>query len=347
MLVSEFVEVTLGSKNIKYYEDLGYEIPRTKNKQGKMTTPRGTTLLVKIEDVPPKSSARLYLKCDYCGEPFNRRFADHTFIMSKDIKDNKDACENCRQSKQEEIFLDKYGVENPFMIEDVKDKIKVSNNDKYGCDNPMFSDDIKERLRNSCIEKYGVDNPSKSEEVKQKIVDTMQERFGVDNIMELEKYRLKIADTLSKNNSVSTSKQQIYLHQLLGGNLNYAKDTPILDIAFPEEKIYLEYNGGGHDLCVKLGSMSENDFRNKELRRYHYLKDKGWKAIFIDSDNDLLPEDQVLIDIFNKGLKYLINDGFWIKFKINKGKVVANKYSEDIDFGRLRKIKDKDLKVVS
>ena len=76
----------------------------------------------------------------------------------------------------------------------------------------------------------------------------VEKRFGVDNIMDLEEYRLKIAETLSRNNTVNTSKQQIYLHNLLGGELNYANETPVLDIAYPDDKIYLEYNGGGHNL---------------------------------------------------------------------------------------------------
>jgi hypothetical protein len=92
--------------------------------------------------------------------------------------------------------------------------------------------------------------------------------------------------------------------------------------------------------------MSEKDFRNKELRRFHYLKDKGWKAIFIDSDNDLLPLEQVLIDIFNKGKQYLIDGGVWIKYKINDNIIISDKFKEDIDYGRLRKIKDKDLEGV-
>ena len=31
-LISEYVEIKLGGRNIKYYENLGYEIPRRKDK---------------------------------------------------------------------------------------------------------------------------------------------------------------------------------------------------------------------------------------------------------------------------------------------------------------------------
>ena len=160
--------------------------------------------------------------------------------------------------------------------------------------------------------------------------------------MELDEYRLKIAETLSKNQSVSTSKQQIYLHQLYGGILNYSSGTPILDIAFPEINTYCEYNGGGHKLKVTFGILSEKEFRNKELRRYHYLKDMGWKAIFIDSDDDLLPSDEILQEIKSMALKYLETEN-WIKFDINNNMIISKNIKINYDYGKLRKIKNKDL----
>ena len=35
-LISKEIEITLSSKNIKYYENLGYEIPRYYNKRKKL-----------------------------------------------------------------------------------------------------------------------------------------------------------------------------------------------------------------------------------------------------------------------------------------------------------------------
>jgi len=173
-------------------------------------------------------------------------------------------------------------------------------------------------------------------------------KHGVKNPFCQNEVRQKIANTFSKNNSVSTSKQQIYLHNLLGGELNYANDTPVLDIAYPDEKIYLEYNGGGHNLKVKLGIETEEEFKNKELRRYHYLKDKGWKAIFIDSNEDFLPKDNMIIDIIKIAKDYLSKDNKWIKFKIDENKVIyGSKLEEIFDYGQLRKIKDKDIEIVS
>ena len=71
-IISKEVEVQLAAPNIKYYEDLGYEIPRVP-KEGnpkKMVVKRGTKILVKIEDLPPKNNVYLNAECDCCGKKY-------------------------------------------------------------------------------------------------------------------------------------------------------------------------------------------------------------------------------------------------------------------------------------
>jgi hypothetical protein len=80
-----------------------------------------------------------------------------------------------------------------------------------------------------------------------------------------------------------------------------------LDIAFPEDKIYVEYNGGGHNLGVKIGNISEKEFKTKEIKRYKYLKSLGWKQIEINSPNDYLPEDEEIISSISNGINCLNN----------------------------------------
>ena len=47
--------------------------------------------------------------------------------------------------------------------------------------------------------------------------------------------------------TVVASYQQRYLHRLLGGEMNYSIDWSFLDIAYPERKVYIEYDGSGHN----------------------------------------------------------------------------------------------------
>ena len=69
-LISKEVEVNLNSMNIKYYEDLGYEIPRYKDKWGKLVVKRGTKIVVKVKDLQKGSNIKVKVKCDCCGKEY-------------------------------------------------------------------------------------------------------------------------------------------------------------------------------------------------------------------------------------------------------------------------------------
>lgn len=65
-LLTKEVEVILNGKNIKYFEDLGYVIPRIKNKYGKIVTPRGSKICVKVDDLLKYSKTKIRVECDVC-----------------------------------------------------------------------------------------------------------------------------------------------------------------------------------------------------------------------------------------------------------------------------------------
>ena len=67
-LISEYVEVKLGSINIKHFEELGYEIPRKLNKHGNITIPVGSTIKVLTKDLKRNSNKIIHAICDKCGE---------------------------------------------------------------------------------------------------------------------------------------------------------------------------------------------------------------------------------------------------------------------------------------
>lgn len=69
-LISTEVEVGLCGKNITYYENLGYDIPRV---QGKYRTsiPRGTKIIVKVKDLSCGSHVLVKVRCDCCDKIYN------------------------------------------------------------------------------------------------------------------------------------------------------------------------------------------------------------------------------------------------------------------------------------
>lgn len=50
-LISKEVEINIVGRNYKHYEELGYHIPRSKNKWGRMGILQGTKIIVKVEDL--------------------------------------------------------------------------------------------------------------------------------------------------------------------------------------------------------------------------------------------------------------------------------------------------------
>jgi len=326
MLLTKEVEVGLkGNKRIPYYREKGYIIPTKIDKYKRTVIDYSKTLTVKTEDMPIYSEAKVTVKCDYqeegCRDVYEKNVGDY-------IKNNinsvvhTDCCANrkCQTKKTAECNLINYGF-------------------KYHINQPEFM----EKMKRTNLEKYNSEVLFGSDYFINKTKEVVKEKYGVDNISQIESVKLKKSETFFRNGSTRTSRQQIYIHQLFGGELNYSNNTPSLDIAFPEDKVYIEVNGSGHDLCVKMGNMTEKEFKEREKRRYYYLKRRGWKVIFINTVRDYLPSNEVLLEEFNKALEWFeSNDKGHYHYNINIGGFI----NDDI-YGKLRIITEKDLKVVS
>ena len=73
-LITKEVEVKLGARNIKYYENLGYKIPRYKNTNGKMCVEKGATINVNIDDLSQGSNVEVEYECDMCHKIIKTRY---------------------------------------------------------------------------------------------------------------------------------------------------------------------------------------------------------------------------------------------------------------------------------
>lgn len=90
-LISTEVEVGLNNKTIKYYEDLGYEVPIYKNKWGKSAVKRGTKITVKVEDLQTNSKTKVKVKCDCCGKEYEIKY----YHYNNQNHDGKIYCNEC------------------------------------------------------------------------------------------------------------------------------------------------------------------------------------------------------------------------------------------------------------
>lgn len=132
-----------------------------------------------------------------------------------------------------------------------------------------------------------------------------------------EKMRLSF---LNRDNAcVYCSKNQRYLANLFNGEINVRKSFYFVDIFFDKEQIYCEYDGGGHDLQVKLGELTEKEFIQKEHIRYKQLKKEGLKLLRIKHINKKLPSDNLLLLFKDFSFEILkTTDCNWITIDLDK-----------------------------
>lgn len=180
--------------------------------------------------------------CQYCKIPFTTRNSNKNILCSEDCRKKWQSLpENIENRIQlaKNAIKEKFGVDNVFQLDNIKEKSKKKkiekygdenyNNGKkavetkrelygedyytnmleaqkvqtfikkYGVDHPLKLDEFKNKQKATVQEKYGVDNVSQNEDVKSKRTDTIQERYGVDNASQSEEIKQKKKDTSMKN----------------------------------------------------------------------------------------------------------------------------------------------------
>ena len=139
MILTKEIEITLSSKNIKYYENLGYEIPRYYNKRKKtMCVKRGTKIKVIVKDLPIGSHIKVKVKCDYCGKEYDCKILK--YYAHKSGINKKDCCNNCKSKKADETLMLKYGVNHNTQLDSVKNKLSENLRTEFNIINKSFED---------------------------------------------------------------------------------------------------------------------------------------------------------------------------------------------------------------
>ena len=114
-LITKEVIVNLTPYTSKYYEILNYQIPRRENNKGKLTVPRGTEILVKVEHLPYKSAVKVDIKCDGCGKEL-KNIVWNTYV--KYVKDDgKYYCNKCAKQLYSSENMRKTKLKNSISFE--------------------------------------------------------------------------------------------------------------------------------------------------------------------------------------------------------------------------------------
>lgn len=127
MLISEYVNIIASNRNYDYFTEKGYTIERYLNRDKHIRVKRGTIVTVKVSDLPENSSAKVEVKCDYCGEIIEKPYYN---LLSERNKINKDCCIKCRSKKVQDTNLLLYGTTNYIELSKIKG-YSIGRNLKY------------------------------------------------------------------------------------------------------------------------------------------------------------------------------------------------------------------------
>lgn len=125
---------------------------------------------------------------------------------------------NCPIALKKVVLL-RYGVENVFQSQEIKDKIKATNVNRYGVEHPSHSVELLEKRNQNNINKYGVSCHFNLPWVREKAVESARKasaqqkrqqsvinKYGVSYISQHQAVKDQVADTRSKLSNRDTVK---------------------------------------------------------------------------------------------------------------------------------------------
>lgn len=375
-ILTKEVEVIPSGRSIKYYQNLGYDVKCRKPLMVKVEDlSDGSNVKIQYlcdycnkeivtivyADYKRRTREVDKMSCRNCStkkaeETIMLRYGTYSYA---NINEFHEIMEN--------IMSEKHGIRHYSQTKEYKEKWNNTCEKRYGkdyrkqfankafetfrsktgYDYPSQSPEVREKITESYIEHYGVTNPQLSLKVREKTEKTCLERYGYTTPLQSLEVKSKIAKTSYKNGTVPTSKQQFYLFNLYKSTdsqvyLNYPISHFNADICFLEEKIDVELDCGGHNLSVKTGQLTQEQFDRKELVRDRVIKRQGYKIMRIKSMTNKLPCDEILLQMLFEAKQYFCNypKHSWIEFDIDSSTVRNAKYKNGVlyDYYELRTI---------
>lgn len=233
------------------------------------------TITVNVNDLSHGSGVKVLVECDYCHKSFMKSYRDYLRTQGHVC------CLDCRKYKFAETNMERYGVE---------------------CS--LRDPDIHEKSKNTLMKKYGVEYPLLSKTIQEKCTKTFQEKYNANSYRLTRQDISNIVKRQSKGYGVC-SKEQSDLCDIIGGNLNIRLGKYIVDILFPEDNIACEYNGGGHTLSVIHGSLTMDELKERDFKKYKFLIDNGFKCFVIENSKSGLPSKEKILDVKERGFSVL------------------------------------------
>lgn len=203
---------------------------------------------------------------------------------------NKEVLDKISLEKTHKTNLQRYGVENVFQVNEVKEKIKQTNlqnygvenqferkeflhqiiKDKYAVDNISQTDFCKQRVKQTNLERYGTTTYLTSEQLKQ----TMNDNFGVNYYAQTTEFKEKEYITKKKNKSFNISKAEIKYKKYLEDK--YGKDNVLTQYTDKRYPFNCDFYIKSKDLFIELNLHWTHGGKQFENSKEDQIKLAAW-----------------------------------------------------------------------
>lgn len=156
MLVpNQLIEIYINNKNRDHFQNIGYDVKF------------GDTIVVPPNHLPNNSHSIVKVICDVCktiiDKPYRKYVLQHNYDM--------DCCKKCSLIKYRMTMMDKYGVDNAFKSNEIKNKIKQTTLLKYGYEHITQVPEIIKK-RQQTFKQNGTTKTSKQQIMLYEIIKT-------------------------------------------------------------------------------------------------------------------------------------------------------------------------------
>ena len=203
-----------------------------------------------------------------------------------------------KKMKMKKTFQEKYGCDNPYQSEEIKEKIRQTNLEKYGNESYSRTEECKEKVKQTSLKKYGVNNAYQSEEIKEKIRQTNLEKIGYSYPMQSEEVKKKSKESLfekygDKNYNNIEKIKQTCLERY--GVDNFRKSIEMKNMIWSEE-------AKQKSLITKINNGNATDWSKYDKNDWNYYRFHVWKLTEVNYKNN--------IEIINPNLHQRSKNGF-------------------------------------
>jgi len=293
MIKNKKIKIKVNPSNYNYYKKFYDDIKS------------GTEIEIDITHLYKNSKTKIDAVCDVCGKEIII-----AYDMYNKNYNNCDlfTCKKCSYIKTKKTNLERYGVENVFESEEIKEKSKKTCFEKYGVEfvqqTKFFIDGVKKTI----FEKYGVEHHLQIPEILEKQKKTNLEKYGVEHASENEKIKSKITKMIKKSWKKKSCKIYPNVLKIENDILTFycekcEKEFKII------KQLYQNRKKLKSEICTICNPL-DNQISDKENQLLNFIKENYYGNI-VESDRKILNGKELDIYLPELNLAFEFNGLYW------------------------------------